>query len=613
MAKSPTPTKRSIRPRKGISAFLCLVYLSAIPARSLWTQGFKEVIPGDAVEVPDLSVGRFPAVALPLDGGVSGDSLSPISLDQEIPAETPLVSGSIKTFPPNTSPLVTTHVASSRPSAASEASRVVQRHLEATRHEQSPISNDQSAGRSESSGLSQILAIHAAIARAEAADSIEAARQQSDFVDFYSAFLKEIDAQFASPQYKSDRTLFLRDVEQSRFHSARTGIGELEAKLIDGHVCVRFASLKGTKPLIAVVSNIPLAINAGLLPLQIQPLNSWRSHGVQVDPQLGSKKLDTYRSRLLINRKVHFSRLLTEGSMGDPHRAVLIIGHLSGEVLISPALKKLNGRWLKHWVKGTIEPFHYGDLFRGVLSSSIQFGLACLMAAIVARVNPNADSFTWGPAIAVGVFSLTLATMSDSYYTFVQRGDNRIWETIKRLGIGAALSYPISIMQAHGDWMTIFTLKTNLVVWLVSFGDRYLSTVTSVVPKIHQKYFMKPWFFPVRMKVPLRDFAAKLTGDANLKNSTTKGVLMTREALAIPRFVIRFLGLFLDPMTMAYTHGVPTATLFLWILVLPTEIFNYYAIKKLAMKNPIIKEEFNAMKARQERWIGLLRRNKKKS
>ncbi len=357
--------------------------------------------------------------------------------------------------------------------------------------------------------------------------------------------------------------------------------------------------------MIAVIANIPLAVNTGLAPLQVKSQDSQKLLSPQIDPPLGSKKLDTYRSRLLINRKVHLSRVLTEGSMGDPHRAILIIDHLNGNILVSPALGKVNRRWFKHWFKGTIEPFHYGDLFRGVLSSSIQFGLAYSMAVIAAHLNPSADAFTWAPAIAAGLFSLILATMSDSYYAFVQRGDNRNWEMIKRLLVSVALSYPIFIMQAHGDWSVIFTLKTNIIVWLVGFGDRYLSTVTSVVPKIHQKYFMKPWFFPVRMKVPYRDLAAKLTGNVDLKNSTTKGVLMTREALAIPRFAVRFLGLFLDPATMAYTHGVPVATMLLWSLGLPVEVFNYYAIKKLAEENPRIQEEFAPLKARRDRWMSL--------
>jgi hypothetical protein len=136
-----------------------------------------------------------------------------------------------------------------------------------------------------------------------------------------------------------------------------------------------------------------------------------------------------------------------------------------------------------------------------------------------------------------------------------------------------------------------------VLVWLVGFGDRYLSTVMNVVPKIHQKYFMKPWWFPVRMKVPTGAAVARLTGNPQ-HDATIKGVTVTREALAIPRFAVKFLGLFLDPIFMRYTHGVPVATLLLWASGIPFEIYNYRAVKKMALDNPAVQEDFNALEKR---------------
>jgi hypothetical protein len=251
-----------------------------------------------------------------------------------------------------------------------------------------------------------------------------------------------------------------------------------------------------------------------------------------------------------------------------------------GDKKTNPSFVRRSFRWWKHWIKGTLEPVHYGDVFRGTLSASIQFGLAYGMAALAAHFNPSANAFTLSPAIASGVFALLIAVFSDSYAAFVQRGENRSWESTKRMMVSALLFYPLAMMQAHGDWHVIFTWQTNMMVWMVGFGDRYLSTVMNVVPKIHQKYFMKPWFFPVRMKVPFRSLVGKILHSGAIQTATVKGVTMTRETLAIARFIVKFPGLFLDPFLMRYTHGIPVATLLLWGLALPFWILNYRAVKK---------------------------------
>ena len=583
-----------MRMKRFASAILCLVYLSSFPSQPLWAQNFREGPAGEKFQVQEV-----PLIA-PLAGeigvGFSESALSenPDHFNQESSFQIPAAP-----LPEKAEKILAVNPSTDSPKKVSPASPEI------------PILNSSAhsfpaaaTNNLESSVLSHAAAIHFAIVRASGQDSIEDARQKSDFVDFYQGFVKSLDSKFSSPEYNSSRALFLRNVEQGRFHAVRPGVGEIETKLIAGHVCLRFAS-KGAKPLTVVVANVPLVVNEGLAPLKVETESSSSERELNLDLALRSPKLDTYRSRLLISRKIILSKILTSRSLGNPHRAVLVINDLTGAALLSPALEHVNGRWWRHWIKGTLEPFHYGDVFRGILSSSIQFTLAYGMALLARHIQPAADSFTWGPAVASGLFALMIATFSDSYAAFVQRGDNRIWESAKRLMIAAFLSYPICIMQAHGDWRVIFTLQTNVLVWLVGLGDRYLSTAMNVVPKIHQKYYMKPWFFPVRMKTPLRDAAANFFHNPNLKNSTIKGVTMTREALAISRFAIKFPGLFLDPLIMRYTHGVPVATILLWTLGLPFEIFNYHAVKKLALENPRIQEEFLALKAHRERLVSL--------
>ncbi len=460
------------------------------------------------------------------------------------------------------------------------------------------------------SNLRSIGQIYSSISKALKVHSPETVISESDFFDFYSHFVQDLDLKFNSSEYKSDRASFIRDVEQSRFHSAKPGVGEIEAKLIDGQVAIRFA-VKGSHPLIAVVSNPSLAVDEGLAHIQVDGSEASKKTGNSPDPMLGSKRLNTYRSRLLINRKIHPWGLL-KGSFGEPYRAVLMIDAASNKSFLSPALGDQNAvpsffhrslRWWKHWIKGTLEPVHYGDVFRGTVSASIQFGLAYGMAALAAHFNPNADTFTLGPAVASGVFALLIAVFSDSYAAFVQRGENRSWESTKRMMISALLFYPLAVMQAHGDWHMIFTWQTNMMVWLVGFGDRYLSTVMNVVPKIHQKYFMKPWFFPVRMNVPFRSLVGKILHSGAIAAATVKGVTMTRETLAIARFIVKFPGLFLDPFLMRYTHGVPVATLLLWGLALPFWILNYRAVRKLAQENPRIQEDLAALNAKKKNWF----------
>ncbi len=459
--------------------------------------------------------------------------------------------------------------------------------------------------------LQSVGKIYSSISKALKIHSPETVLNESDFFDFYSNFVQDFDLKFNSPEYKSDRTSFIRDVEQSRFHASRPGVGEIEAKLIDGQVAIRFA-VKGARPLIAVISNPSLAVDQGSAHLQVDGIAASKKAGNLLDPALGSKRLDTYRSRLLINRKIHPLGLLSKASFGEPYRTVLMIDADKGAALLSPALgdKKTNSsfvyrnlRWWKHWIKGTLEPVHYGDVFRGTVSASIQFGLAYGMAALAAHFNPSANAFTLGPAIASGVFALLIAVFSDSYAAFVQRGENRSWESTKRMMVSALLFYPLAMMQAHGDWHVIFTWQTNIILWMVGFGDRYLSTVMNVVPKIHQKYFMKPWFFSVRMEVPFRSLVGKILHSGAIQTATVKGVTMTRETLAIARFIVKFPGLFLDPFLMRYTHGIPVATLLLWGLALPFWVLNYRVVKKLAKDNPRIQEDLDALNAKKGRWF----------
>lgn len=459
------------------------------------------------------------------------------------------------------------------------------------------------------SNLHSIGQIYSSISKALKVHAPETVISESDFFDFYSHFVRDLDLKFNSSDYKSDRAAFVRDVEQSRFHADNPGLGEIEAKLIDGQVAIRFA-VKGPHPLIAVIANPSLAVDQGLASLRVDG-SILKKGGNSLDPVLGSKRLSTYRSRLLINRKIHPLGLL-KGSFGKPYRAVLMIDAASNKSFLSPALGDKKAvpsfvhrslRWWTHWIKGTLEPVHYGDVFRGTVSASIQFGLAYVMAAVAAHFNPSANAFTLGPAVASGIFAFLIAVFSDSYAAFVQRGENRSWESTKRMMVSALLFYPLAVMQAHGDWHVILTWQTNMMVWLVGFGDRYLSTVMNVVPKIHQKYFMKPWFFPVRMAVPFRGLVGKIFRSAAIQAATVKGVTMTRETLAIARFIVKFPGLFLDPFLMRYTHGVPVATLLLWGLALPFWILNYRAVKKLAQKNPRIQEDLDALNAKKKSWF----------
>ena len=78
---------------------------------------------------------------------------------------------------------------------------------------------------------------------------------------------------------------------------------------------------------------------------------------------------------------------------------------------------------------------------------------------------------------------------------------------------------------------------------------------------------------------------------------------MTRETLAIARFIVKFPGLFLDPFLLRYTHGIPVVTLLLWGLALPFWILNYHALKKFAKDNSRIQEDLDALSAKKGRWF----------
>ena len=561
---------------KVLAVFLGLAQILSVVTAPLGAQGFRE-------EIPE-SLSHLNLVGASL-GDVS--SLNSLPNSDDLPS---VISPSIPSLPPlptSLAPISKKPVLDSIVAASPQAT---------------------SALAPAASKLRSIGQIYSSISGALKEHSSETLLRESDFFDLYSQFVQDLDSKFNSPEYQSNRALFIRDVEQSRFHASKPGVGEIEAKLIEGQVSIRFA-VKGRHPLIAVIANPDLSANAGLPPIQVE--GSLKKTGNSPDQPLASKRLSTYRSRLLINRKVHPLGLL-KGSFGEPYRAVLMIDAASLKALFSSALgdKKTNPslvrrsfRWWKHWIKGTLEPVHYGDVFRGALSSSIQFGLAYGMAALTAHFNPSVNAFTWGPAIASGLFALMLAVFSDSYAAFVQRGDNRSWESTKRMMVSALLFYPLAVMQAHGDWHVIFTWQTNIMVWLVGFGDRYLSTVMNVVPKIHQKYFMKPWFFPVRMAVPLRGLIGKIFHSSAIASATVKGVTMTRETLAIARFIVKFPGLFLDPFLLRYTHGIPVVTLLLWGLALPFWILNYHALKKLAKDNSRIQEDLDALSAKKGRWF----------
>ena len=424
------------------------------------------------------------------------------------------------------------------------------------------------------------------------------------FADFYKGFVLDLDRQFDGT-YRSDRAAFIRDVQQNRFFAKSDGLGELETKLVDGQVGVRFVPQdRDASPLVTLWFNVPLAVNAGLPRMQVnRPAADPRS----LDVPLGDKFLEVYRSRLLIDRKIDFSRLRRFGTWAHPHRSVLIVDQANGRIVsssLSPALKRVDWRWFKHWARATLQQFHYGDLVRGVVSASVQFGLGCLFTLVALSLAPIGAAFTWGPALVSGIFALVFAVFTDSYVTFVQRGENRSWESFKRLVISALLlAYPISLMQAHFDWGAILSLKTTVLVWLVGFGDRYLSTVMNVIPRLHQKYFMKPWFFPVVVDTPGRDLAAGLTGMPGIRGSTIMGVTLTREVLAIMRFAVKFMGLFLDPILMGLTCGLPVATLLLWASGLPFELLNYRSVVKLAHDNPRAEQDLAQMREHYHRML----------
>ena len=573
---------------KVLAVFLGLAQALPVVTAPLCAQGFREEIPES---LSHLNI----AAALPGDVPVADSLPNP---GDDLPSA----------IPPSISNLAPIEALSAPAQKKLNLDSAIAAPNQAVSNQEGTSHQSIAALAPEASKLRSIGQIYSSISGALKEHSPETLLRESDFFDFYSQFVQELDSKFHSPEYQSDRALFIRDVEQSRFHASKPGVGEIEAKLIEGQVSIRFA-VKGRHPLIAVIANPDLSANAGLPLIQVE--SSPKKTRNFLDEPLASKRLNTYRSRLLINRKVHPLGLL-KGSFGEPYRAVLMIDAASSKALFSPALgdKKTNPsfvrrslRWWKHWIKGTLEPVHYGDVFRGALSASIQFGLAYGMAALAAHFNPSVNAFTWGPAIASGLFALMLAVFSDSYAAFVQRGDNRSWESTKRMMVSALLFYPLAVMQAHGNWHVIFTWQTNVMVWLVGFGDRYLSTVMNVVPKIHQKYFMKPWFFPVRMEVPLRGLIGKIFHSSAIAASTVKGVTMTRETLSIARFIVKFPGLFLDPFLLRYTHGIPVVTLLLWGLALPFWILNYHALKKLAKDNSRIQEDLDALNAKKGRWF----------
>ena len=190
---------------------------------------------------------------------------------------------------------------------------------------------------------------------------------------------------------------------------------------------------------------------------------------------------------------------------------------------------------------------------RSAATTVVRFPLALAVSLTELKLHPAAHPVFWSPIFASIAYGFVLSTMADSYLGILQRGENKTWEAVKRLATVVLLNYAIYALKSGGDWHVLIAAKTTFSVWVLGLAGRYLAAVLNQIPKIQEKYYLKPLLFPVRFPTPFRRLAARLLGDRSKMRSQTKGVTMIREISANLCFVLTFPCLIMD--TWLSQHG----------------------------------------------------------
>lgn len=467
------------------------------------------------------------------------------------------------------------------------------------------------------------------------APGVNVQRDIETFPERYSKFVARLNEAFRDKARYETRRDFTRAIERNRFQDPEPGLprepglGRFEAKIFNNRVVVRFVTGEDTLHPKSIFINPDHGIeaNEGIKQFSIEPPKDGATNTSAIDPEISDRQLDIYRSRHMMNRDLHgplkivgtFVYRITQGEyanlfrnlVGEPYKGLYYV-RLTEEGVTEkswtpPVESFFSKRYWDHRKKGTIEKLRYGNYVLGAAAGGIELitGMTFVVAAHLYDPAKFALDFI-SPAIWTA-YSFLLATNADAYNRTVELGNNRFWQAAKRLQISAIPSYLCLFltnmaykgMPLHDALASLTSLQSTFLVLAVGFGDRYLSTVMNVGPKIIQRFFLKPWWFPERVKTPGREFVADLLGKPEIKHDTIKGVLLTREVLAKIRFPFKFGALFIDANLMQHTtihiNGVdlpvPVASLLLWVVGIPFEVFNYFYVKKVAKEEPAVIEE----------------------